>query len=144
MQNKCSKKPRKNQGKHFWWSIFTNQHATLWKRDSSTVVFLWIMRNLYEHPFYRTLPDDCCWVLQYMRDKNEGNNILTTDLDTVMASNLYANEHTSIHQTTSACKNKAKPYIKSQAKIITFFIWPRGVSENMFEVKRLAHLQAGG
>ena len=29
------------------------------KRDSGTVVFLWILRNFQEHFFYRTLLDDC-------------------------------------------------------------------------------------
>ena len=29
------------------------------KRDSTTGVFLWILWNFQEHPFYRTLLDDC-------------------------------------------------------------------------------------
>ena len=29
-------------------------HKTLLKRDSSTAVFLWILRNFYEQLFYRT------------------------------------------------------------------------------------------
>ena len=52
--------------------------------------------------------------------------------------NLYVNEHKAIHQATSACKNKTKPYqliSNYKTKIITFFIWPRGASENMFEGK---------
>ena len=31
------------------------------KRDSGTGFFLWILRNLYAHLFYRTPPDDCFW-----------------------------------------------------------------------------------
>ena len=27
--------------------------------------------------------------------------------------------------------------------LVTFFIWPRGASENMFEVKNLTHLKVG-
>ena len=52
--------------------------------------------------------------------------------------NLYVNEHKSIHQATSAFKNKAKSYqliSNHKTRIITFFIWPRGASQNMFEVK---------
>ena len=55
--------------------------------------------------------------------------------------------NTSIHQTTSACKNKAKPYQfipNHKAKITTFFISLRGASENMFEVKHLVHLKVWG
>ena len=47
----------------------------------------------------------------------------------------------------SVCKNKAKPYqfISNQrAKIVTFFIWPRGASENIVEVKYLVHRKVGG
>ena len=62
--------------------------------------------------------------------------------------NLYVTElYTSIHQTASACKQKAKPYqciSNHRAKIITLFIWPRGVSVDIFEVKHFAHLKVGG
>ena len=54
---------------------------------------------------------------------------------------------TSIHQTASVCKNTAKPYqfISSyKAKIIAYFLWPRGALENMFEVKDLVHLKVWG
>ena len=58
--------------------------------------------------------------------------------------NLYVNEHTSIHQTTSACKNKAKPYkFMSNYKQRSQIIWPRGASENMFEFKHLTHSKIG-
>ena len=53
----------------------------------------------------------------------------------------------SIHQIRSACKDKAKPYqliSNGTAKIITFFMWRRGASENMLEVKHLVHLKVGG
>ena len=54
-------------------------------------------------------------------EKNESNDILITYLYILMASTC----NTSIHQTTSACKNKAKPYQSipnHKAKIITSFI----------------------
>ena len=54
-------------------------------------------------------------------EKNESNDILITYLYILMASTC----NTSIHQTTSACKNKAKRYQfipNHKAKIITFFI----------------------
>ena len=41
-------------------------------------------------------------------EKNKSNDILITYLYILMALNV--NEHASIHQTTSAYKNKAKPY----------------------------------
>ena len=46
-------------GKHLCQSLFFNKvaglrPATLLKRDSGADVFLWILRNFYEHFFYRT------------------------------------------------------------------------------------------
>ena len=38
--------------------------ATLLLRDSSTVVFLWILRNLQERLFYRTSSRNCLWSFQ--------------------------------------------------------------------------------
>ena len=41
---------------------FTGKHhepATLLKRDSSTGVFLWILRSFQEHLFHRAPLDDC-------------------------------------------------------------------------------------
>ena len=54
--------------KHLCRSLFFNKvaglrPATLLKRDSGTVVFLWILRNFQEHLLYRTLLDDCFYVL---------------------------------------------------------------------------------
>ena len=60
---------------------------------------------------------------------------------------MWLNYNTSIHEAASACKNKAKPYqciSNHKAKILTFLIWPRVSSENIFEVKRLAQLKAEG
>ena len=74
-------------------------------------------------------------------EKNESNDILITYLYLASAFN------TSIHQTTSACKNKAKPHQSipnHKVKIITFFIWTWGTSENMLEVKHLVHLKVWG
>ena len=31
-------------------------------RDTGTGVFLWILWNVYDYLFYRTLPDDCLWI----------------------------------------------------------------------------------
>ena len=31
-------------------------------RDTGTGVFLWILRNVYDYLFYRTVPDDCLWI----------------------------------------------------------------------------------
>ena len=76
-------------------------------------------------------------------EKNESNDILITYLYILMASTC----NISIYQTISACKNKAKPHQSipnHKTKIITFFIWPRGASENMFEVKHLVHLKVWG
>ena len=36
-----------------------------YKRDSDTGVFLWILRNFWEHLFYRTSPEDCFWNCKY-------------------------------------------------------------------------------
>ena len=60
---------------------------------------------------------------------------------------MWLNYNTSIHQATSVCKNKAKLYqfiSNHKVKIVTFSVWPRGASENMFEVKDLVHLKLGG
>ena len=35
------------------------------KSDSGTGVFLWILRNFWAHPFYRTPPDDCFLQLDF-------------------------------------------------------------------------------
>ena len=47
-------------GKHLHWSLFLIKllawrPVTLLKKDSNTGVFLWNLRNLWEHLFYRTL-----------------------------------------------------------------------------------------
>ena len=64
-------------------------------------------------------------------EENESNNILIAYLYILMASTyVWLNYNTSFHQTTSVCKNKAKPYqfiSNNKAKIITFFIWPQVV-----------------
>ena len=55
------------------------------------------------------------------------------------------NYNISIHQTT--CKNKAKPFkhISNQkVKFITFFIWPRGTLENIFNVNIKLSYKWGG
>ena len=60
---------------------------------------------------------------------------------------MWLNYNTSIHEAASAYKNKSKPYqciANNKAKILTFLIWPRGASENIFEVKHLAKLKVGG
>ena len=46
-------------------------------------------------------------------DKNENSDILIILLLHFNGLSLCVDEHTSIHQTTSACKNKAKAYINS-------------------------------
>ena len=51
-------------GKHLCQSLFFNKDAglrpaTLLKRDSGARVFLWVLRNFYEHLLYRTPLDDC-------------------------------------------------------------------------------------
>ena len=48
--------PRKGQS---WIGLRT---ATLLKRDSHAVVFLWILRNFYEHLFWRTSPNGYFWI----------------------------------------------------------------------------------
>ena len=50
-------------GKHFCWSLFliklqTFRPATLLKRNSNAVAFLWILRNFKEHLFHRTPLDE--------------------------------------------------------------------------------------
>ena len=40
------------------WSLFFIKISTLLKRDSKTVFFPWILKNFYEHLFYRTTPSD--------------------------------------------------------------------------------------
>ena len=76
-----------------------------------------------------------------MWEKWEHNYIL------LASTYMWLNYNKSIHQIISASKNKAKPYqiiSNDKAKIITFFIWRRGASENMFEMKHLVHLKVGG
>ena len=73
-----------------------------------------------------------------MWEKWEHNYIL------LASTYIWLNYNKSIHQIISASKNKAKPYqiiSNDKAKIITFFIWRRGASENMFEMKHLVHLK---
>ena len=57
------KKFAKFTGKHLCSGLFFNTASDLSlkfcsKRDSATAAFLWILRNLQEHPFYRTCPGD--------------------------------------------------------------------------------------
>ena len=73
-------------------------------------------------------------------EKNESNDIRIT----YHCIYMWLNYNTSIHQTTTACKNKAKPYqflSNHKAKVVTFFIWSRGASENLFEVKHIVHVK---
>ena len=49
---------RKFMEKHMRWSLFFIKISTLLKRDSKTVFFPWILKNFYEHLFYRTPPSD--------------------------------------------------------------------------------------
>ena len=42
-------------GKHLCWSLFLVRPATLLKRDYNLGVFLWILWNFKEHPFWKTL-----------------------------------------------------------------------------------------
>ena len=49
-------------------SFLIERSATLLKKDSSTGVFLWILRNFEEHLFYRTPPGD------YFRIKSDIRN----------------------------------------------------------------------
>ena len=126
------------------------------KRDSGTVVFLWILRNVFKNTLFtehfRTTAsmyrNNMPRAFKTKCEKNESNDILITYFLIFMTlTYMWLNYNNSIHQTTSTCKNKAKPYqfiSNHKVKIITFFIWPRGASENMFEVKYLVHLKVGG
>ena len=49
---------RKFMEKHMRWSLFFIKISTLLKRDSKTVFFPWILKNFFEHLFYRTPPSD--------------------------------------------------------------------------------------
>ena len=65
----------------------------------------------------------------------------------ILMTSVYArlNHNIPIHQ--MSCKNKAKPYqciANQKAKLITFFIWPPGILENIFKVKSLAQLNVWG
>ena len=76
------------------------------------------------------------------REKNKSYNILNSYLYILMACTYTRLNNTSIHKTAS--KNKAKPYQSisaHKAKLITFFIWPIGASENIFEVKSSGYLK---
>ena len=42
--------------------------VSILKRDSGTGVFLWILRNFWEHLFYRTPLDDCFYFVQYLKN----------------------------------------------------------------------------
>ena len=55
-------------GKRLRWSLFpanlqTCNPETVLKRDSSMDVFFWILQNVYDHLFYRTLLTDCFWCI---------------------------------------------------------------------------------
>ena len=57
-------------GKHLCWNLFFTKVSslrptTLLKKRLHHRFFLWIMRNFYEHVFYRTPPDDCFWIFQW-------------------------------------------------------------------------------
>ena len=58
-------------GKHLCQKVFFDKVAGLpeslfRQRVSGTGVFLWILRNIWEHLSYRTPPDDCfCFFWQY-------------------------------------------------------------------------------
>ena len=59
-------------GKHPCKSLFFNKVAglrpvTLFKKGSCTGVFLWILRNFWEHLFLQDTFDGCYW---YLRDVN--------------------------------------------------------------------------
>ena len=49
-------------GKHLWWSLFLIKLQTFRpdsKKDSNTDIFLWMLRNVEKHLFWRTSGDDC-------------------------------------------------------------------------------------
>ena len=48
------------------------------------------------------------------------------------------------HQHIRIKLNPINSYQITKQRSKTFFIWPRGASENMFEVKHLTHLKVGG
>ena len=51
-----------------------------YKKDTGTVVFLWILQNFKEHLFYRTSPNDCFWYLhnkQLHQARFFNNNLMT-------------------------------------------------------------------
>ena len=57
-------------GKQLCWSLFSIKLqalglVTLLKRDFSTGIFLWNLRNFKEHRFWRTFSDDCfCMIIK--------------------------------------------------------------------------------
>ena len=56
-------------GKHLCWSLCwiklqTWPTAALWKRDSNTVVFLWILQNFYEQLFLQNTTGGCFCTLR--------------------------------------------------------------------------------
>ena len=76
----CNKGVLKNFAKltrkHLCWSLFL-----IWDyRDSSTGVFLWILRNFYKHLFCRTSRNSCFWnvniisILKIILSNLRGNN----------------------------------------------------------------------
>ena len=48
-------------GKHLCQRLFCNSLQPYLKIVSGTDVLLWILRNFWEHFFYRTPPDNCFW-----------------------------------------------------------------------------------
>ena len=134
------------------WSLFCNNRpAILWKKRLRHSCFPLNYAKCLKAPFLQNTSGRLLLgiAIIYQRgfktkcEKNESNDILITYLYILLASTC----NTSIHQTTSACKNKAKPYQfipNHKAKIITFSLWPRGAFLNMFEVKYLVHLKVWG
>ena len=58
LENNVLKNLPKSTGRHLCQSFFCDKvagltPATLWKRDSDTDVFIWILQNFWEHFFYR-------------------------------------------------------------------------------------------
>ena len=56
---KVLKKSVKFTGKHLCWSLFLIKLQAWWEKK---LQHRWILRNFYEHLFYRIRLDDCFWI----------------------------------------------------------------------------------
>ena len=118
-------------GKYLCWSLFLIKAwkpATLLKKDSNTCIFLSILQNFWKQLFYRTPPDDCFWMLPFVKK---------------MKQKIVANEASKTVESNSK-KQKENPILRScfhalfhpltlflEALWVSVWIWRRGRGDEL-------------